>query len=105
MVIVLPVEVTRTSPHAPVSKAPLRTLRRLMVAGAALLLAAPLLAAAHQARPAPYGDRLTVHARGEHPTKLRTHDRTAKTYNPTTGEIRWRHTHNGQRPLTILPTH
>ncbi|MFC9914232.1 PQQ-binding-like beta-propeller repeat protein [Streptomyces sp. NPDC127197] len=101
--IVLPVEVTRTSPHAPVSKAPLRTLRRLVAAGAALLLAAPLLAAAHQARPAPYGDRLTVHARVQHPTDLRTRDGTVEAYDPTTGEVRWRHARDGRRPLTVLP--
>ena len=38
-----------------------RPLRALLPATLAVLLAAPLLAAAHQARPAPYGDRLTDH--------------------------------------------
>ncbi|MEV7994645.1 hypothetical protein AB0O67_22805 [Streptomyces sp. NPDC086077] len=81
-----------------------RALRRLPAAVAALLLTAPLLATAHQARPAPYGDRLTVHARVQHPpAELRTRRGAVEAYERATGGVRWRYTREGARPLTVLP--
>ncbi|MFC7263561.1 outer membrane protein assembly factor BamB family protein [Streptomyces lutosisoli] len=85
-----------------------RPLRALLPATLALLLAAPLLAAAHQARPAPYGDRLTVHtlhARVEHGTRppLRTAGATVEAYDAQTGRPRWTYTREGRRPLGVLP--
>ncbi|WP_330303621.1 MULTISPECIES: hypothetical protein [unclassified Streptomyces] len=85
-----------------------RPLRPLLPTALALLLAAPLLAAAHQARTAPYGDRLTahtLHARVEHATRpsLRTAGATVEAYDAQTGRPRWTYTREGRRPLGVLP--
>jgi hypothetical protein len=84
---------------------------RLLRTALGLLLAALLLAAAHQVRPTPYGDHFTAHARGEHATaperatapRLRTHGATVEAYDGRTGELRWTHAREGRRPLTVLP--
>ncbi|WP_405874287.1 hypothetical protein [Streptomyces sp. NBC_00005] len=107
MVVVLPVEVTEPSPAAP-GPTGRPEFRRLLPAALALLLAAPVLAAAHQARPVPYGDHLTVHARVQHgsaqgPTALRTRRTTVEAYDRTTVEVRWRYAREGHRPLAVLP--
>lgn len=83
---------------------PWRVPRHLPAAVAALLLTAPVLAAAHQARPAPYGDRLTVHARVQHPpADLRIRRGAVEAYERTTGGVRWRYAREGARPLAVLP--
>lgn len=82
----------------------------------ALLLAPPLLAIAHHARPAPYGDHLTVHAAAharvghatapEQPqppaTPLRRRGAAIEAHHPVTGAPLWRYTREGRRPLTSL---
>ncbi|WP_308048903.1 PQQ-binding-like beta-propeller repeat protein [Streptomyces sp. TRM72054] len=106
--VVLPAEVMLTDPLSPdrkpaVPAPPPRTPRRLLTAISALLLTAALLAAAHQARPAPYGDRLTVHARVQHLTPhLRIQRAAVEAYDRATGGVRWRYTREGRRPLTVL---
>ncbi|MGW7267289.1 hypothetical protein [Streptomyces sp. NPDC054842] len=81
-----------------------RISRRLLPAAVALLAAALLLAAAHRARPAPYGDRLTLHARVEHPTqiRLRTGPGGVLARDAETGRARWTHARDGHRPLAVL---
>ncbi|WP_307783876.1 hypothetical protein [Streptomyces spinoverrucosus] len=107
--VVLPAEAMPTDPLSPdtepaVAPTPPRAPSRLLTALAALLLTTPLLAAAHQARPAPYGDRLTVHAPVQHPTpQLRIHRAAVEAYDHATGGLRWRYTREGRRPLTVLP--
>ncbi|MEV5339167.1 hypothetical protein AB0K93_11860 [Streptomyces sp. NPDC052676] len=79
---------------------------RPLPAALALILAVPLLAVAHQARPAPYGDRLTVHARVEHggaAPKPRIHRAAVEGLDPRTGALHWRHTRDGRRPLAVVP--
>ncbi|NBE55116.1 hypothetical protein GUY60_27575 [Streptomyces sp. YC537] len=72
------------------------------------LFAVPLVTAGQHARPAPYGDRLTVHARVQSDTAaepaLRTRGRTLQAYDPGTGRARWTHARVGHRPLAVLPT-
>ncbi|WP_217208630.1 PQQ-like beta-propeller repeat protein [Streptomyces sp. AC550_RSS872] len=73
----------------------------------ALLVVIPLLAVAHQARPTPYGDHLTVPraapARVVQATpRLRTRDTALWAHDPRTGALRWRYTREGRRPLTSL---
>lgn len=69
------------------------------------LLTIPVLLAAYQARPAPYGDRFTVHARVERATALRLHTTkgAVTAYDRETGGPRWTHTRPGHRPLAVLP--
>ncbi|MGW3116041.1 hypothetical protein ACWDBW_02650 [Streptomyces sp. NPDC001107] len=68
--VVQPVEVTDPNPAAPGRTVP-PALRRRLPTALALLVAAPVLAALHAARPAPYGDHFTAassYAReGRHP--------------------------------------
>ncbi|WP_369270185.1 hypothetical protein AB5J55_09305 [Streptomyces sp. R11] len=97
------------------------TRSRLLPAFLALLLAPPLLAIAHHARPAPYGDHLTVHAvhAAAHarvrpattprqpqppPTPLRTRGAAIEAHHPVTGAPLWRYAREGRRPLTSLHT-
>ena len=70
-----------------------------------LLLAVPLLAAAHEARRAPFGDRLGVHTRvaDGHPVRARVHGAAVEARDPRTGALHWRHTRDGRRPLAVLP--
>jgi len=81
------------------------TLRRLLPATLALLLAVPLLVAAHQARSAPFGDHLTVHARVVYVRRppLRTRGATVEAYDEGSGRPRWRYAREGRRPLAVLP--
>ncbi|MFF3309763.1 hypothetical protein [Streptomyces sp. NPDC002952] len=81
-----------------------RISRRLLPPAVAVLAAVLLLAAAHRARPAPYGDRLTVHARVEHATqiRLRTGRAAVQARDAETGRARWTHTRDGRRPLAVL---
>ncbi|PIB05891.1 hypothetical protein B1C81_27465 [Streptomyces sp. HG99] len=71
-------------------------------------MTAPLLATAHQARPVPYGDRLTVHAvhaRVEHATRppLRTRGAVVEAYDGGSGRPRWTYAREGRRPLVVIP--
>ncbi|MFJ8540179.1 hypothetical protein [Streptomyces sp. NPDC093591] len=97
---------------------PAATRSRLLPTVLALLLAIPLLALAHHARPTPYGDHLTVHAvdaghaRVRHatpprliplpPTERQTRATTVEAYDPGTGDTLWRYTRESRRPLTSL---
>jgi len=60
-VVVQPIEVTEPNPAAPSRTRP-PALRRLLPTALALLVAAPVLAALHAVRPAPYGDHFAAHA-------------------------------------------
>ncbi|MFC9847601.1 hypothetical protein ACFWFF_29615 [Streptomyces sp. NPDC060223] len=125
---VLPVEVTAPHPQdafpavtapatvapAPGRPAPLHSatarhhslfLRRLLPATLALLLAAPVLAAADQARPAPFGDHITVHARVDSAARpsLRTTKDAVEAYDEATGRPRWSYAREGRRPLAVVP--
>jgi hypothetical protein len=72
-----------------------------------LLLAAPLMAAAHAARHAPYGDRLTLHASVPHTTapelRLRMGRAAVEAYDENTGRPHWTYSRDGGRPLAVLP--
>ncbi|MER5406695.1 hypothetical protein [Streptomyces sp. NPDC002769] len=95
-----------TLPEPPPPAVRRRTARGLLLVAVALLLAV-----AHQARPAPYGDRLVLHARGEHPQDtplpsrppLRTTGATVEAYDAATGRARWTYARQGHRPLAVLP--
>ncbi|WP_432174808.1 hypothetical protein [Streptomyces sp. Tue6028] len=82
-----------------------RTARAFLPVALAFLLAVPLLVAAHKARSAPFGDRLTVHARVEHGPRpaLRARGATVEAYDTATGHPRWTYAREGQRPLVVLP--
>ncbi|MGW0736163.1 hypothetical protein [Streptomyces sp. NPDC002851] len=109
-----PTHITRTAP-APATTAPTRQRSRtprhatqLVLPFLLALLALPLVTAAHHAWPAPYGDRLTVHARVGHDApsaepRLRTKGRTVEAYDPITGRTRWTYAREGRRPLGLLP--
>lgn len=118
---VLPTEVTELPRPLPDAAAPnpATTPRRpprtpLRAAASLLLLALPVLTAAHHARPAPYGDHLTVHARVPHttppqprshppaPAHLRTHTTAIEAHDPRTGVPLWRYAREGRRPLASL---
>ncbi|MEV1021749.1 hypothetical protein [Streptomyces sp. NPDC050264] len=71
---------------------------------AAVLLALPLIAAAHHLRPAPFGDHLTRHARvaadsAQGAPRLRTRGGAVEAFDTA---LRWRHTREGRRPLAVL---
>ncbi|MEU8888415.1 hypothetical protein [Streptomyces sp. NPDC048442] len=77
---------------------------RLLLPVLAAALALPLLTAAHHARPAPYGDRLTVHARGPAADPvLRIGKRAVGAYDRTTGRHRWTYARTGHHPLAVHP--
>ena len=59
--VVLPVEATEPNASTP-GRSGRPALRRRLPTALALLAAAPVLAALHAARPAPYGDHFTAHA-------------------------------------------
>jgi hypothetical protein len=69
----------------------------------AVALAVVLLAAAHHLRPAPYGERLTVHARVAHASVPRTQGAAVEAHDPAGGALLWRHTRAGRHPLAVLP--
>ncbi|MEU1121057.1 hypothetical protein [Streptomyces sp. NPDC005879] len=85
---------------------PVRRGVRVALPVALALLALPLVTAAHHARPAPYGDRLTVHTRaagtGTEPG-LRIRGRAVEAYDTGGGGPRWTYTRAGRRPVTVLP--
>ncbi|MFI7316695.1 hypothetical protein [Streptomyces venezuelae] len=87
---------------------PARRGTRIALPVALAVLALPLITAAHHSRPAPYGDRLTVHARvddarpGREPA-LRATDRAVQAYDKESGAPRWTYTRTGRRPVTLLP--
>ncbi|MGW7547534.1 hypothetical protein ACWGKQ_41500 [Streptomyces sp. NPDC054770] len=64
-----------------------------------LLLAAGLLAVAHQIRPAPYGDHLTP---GPPAHTARARGGAVEAYDGRA--LRWRYARVGRRPLSVLPT-
>ncbi|MEV8307541.1 hypothetical protein AB0P36_09295 [Streptomyces flavidovirens] len=71
---------------------------------AAAALALPLVTAAHQARPAPYGDRLTAHTPAARPDPaLRIKGGAVEAYDETSGRRHWTHTRAGRRPLALRP--
>ncbi|MFD9328361.1 hypothetical protein [Streptomyces sp. NPDC060065] len=82
-----------------------RPLRRFLPPALALLLAAPVLAAAHQARSTPFGDHITVHARVAHEARpsLRTTSDAVEAYDAGTGRPRWSYAREGRRPLAVVP--
>ncbi|WP_447036615.1 outer membrane protein assembly factor BamB family protein [Streptomyces sp. DSM 118878] len=87
--------------------APGRRGTRIALPVALALLAVPLITAAHHSRPAPYGDRLTVHARvdgagPQAPPGLRTRGGAVQAYDRGSGEARWTYTRKGRTPLTLL---
>ncbi|WP_436765116.1 outer membrane protein assembly factor BamB family protein [Streptomyces sp. URMC 123] len=64
----------------------------------------PLATAAHQTRPVPYGDRLTVHeaAAAVAPApKIRLRGRVVEAYDPRTGARQWTYARLGRRPVTV----
>ncbi|MFF5141220.1 hypothetical protein ACFY6U_16120 [Streptomyces sp. NPDC013157] len=84
----------RALPRTPPVRGPVGRLLAL-----ALLLAAGLLAAAHQVRPAPYGDHLTS---GPPAPTARARGGVVEAYDGRT--LRWRYARPGRRPLSVLPT-
>ncbi|MDQ8701777.1 hypothetical protein RCO28_04625 [Streptomyces sp. LHD-70] len=113
--------------RAPHPARPHRTTTRLALPLLLALLALPLAAALHQGRPAPYGDRLTVHApsattdaerrkqalqkEGREPAPhkksrepaLQKEGRAVVAYDTDSGRPRWTYTREGRRPLAVLP--
>ncbi|MEU5686858.1 hypothetical protein DEJ48_30345 [Streptomyces venezuelae] len=89
--------------------APARRGTRIALPVALAVLALPLVTAAHHSRPAPYGDRLTVHARvddarpGREPA-LRATGGAVRAYDEESGAPRWTYTRAGRRPVTLLST-
>ncbi|MFE9766251.1 hypothetical protein ACFYPC_17270 [Streptomyces sp. NPDC005808] len=98
-----PVPVRPAPPHSPAARR--HSVRRFLPPALALLLAAPLLAAVHQARPTPFGDHLTVHARVDSHARpsLRTTKDAVEAYDETTGQPRWSYMREGRRPLAVVP--
>ncbi|MET8025990.1 hypothetical protein [Streptomyces avermitilis] len=92
-------------PAAPPLQPLRRRPQRLLPAALALLLGAPLLAAVHHARPAPYGDRLTVHARVAPAVepRLRMRGAAVEAYGSRGGAVHWTYARAGRRPLAVLP--
>ncbi|MGW3634487.1 hypothetical protein ACWD7F_30800 [Streptomyces sp. NPDC005122] len=96
----------RTLPGPPAPAVRRRRVRALVLVAVPLLLAV-----AHQARPAPYGDRLALHARVERaqgappPSRppLRTTAAAVEAYDAATGRARWTYAREGHRPLAVLP--
>ncbi|MEV0096355.1 hypothetical protein [Streptomyces sp. NPDC050738] len=78
---------------------------RLAVSAVAAVCALPLLTAAHNARPLPYGDRLTVRtgpAGPAAPAGLRTRGTAVEAYDSDSGRTRWTYRREGRRPLDLL---
>ncbi|MEU6993752.1 hypothetical protein ABZ953_24240 [Streptomyces sp. NPDC046465] len=104
----LPHDATSLPHEAPVPwSAPARRGTRIALPVALALLALPLITAAHHSRPAPYGDRLTVHARvAAAPVAdpaLRTKGPAVEAYDTASGRLRWTYTRQGRRPVALLP--
>ncbi|GHA82301.1 hypothetical protein [Streptomyces chryseus] len=94
----------RTPTGAPPPRAPGAPRRRIGIALVAAALALPLATAAHQARSAPYGDRLTTHAPAARPDPaLRIRGGAVEAYDGAGGRRHWTHTRAGSRPLAVRP--
>ncbi|WP_237773183.1 PQQ-like beta-propeller repeat protein [Streptomyces luteocolor] len=94
-------------PHGTNTAPAVRRGTRIVLPVALALLAVPLVTAAHHARPAPYGDHLTVHARvdgenGAADPGLRTRGAAVEAYDTRSGAPRWTYTREGRRPATVL---
>ncbi|WP_189129805.1 outer membrane protein assembly factor BamB family protein [Wenjunlia tyrosinilytica] len=79
---------------------------RVVLPAVAVVLSLPLASAVHRARPAAYGDRVTVHApagKGDLPPRLRTGP-AVQAYEPDTGERRWTYARSGRTPVHVLLT-
>ncbi|GAA1368270.1 hypothetical protein [Streptomyces beijiangensis] len=78
---------------------------RLALCAVAAVCALPLLTAAHDVRPLPYGDRLTVHAGPAGtaaPAVLRTRGTAVEAYDRGSGRARWTYHREGRRPVGLL---
>ncbi|MGX1884102.1 hypothetical protein [Streptomyces sp. NPDC055287] len=92
------------APPPPASRTPHRRALRVALALAAATLALPLAAAAHQARPAPYGDRLTAHTPAARPDPaLRIRGEAFEAYDAASGLRHWTHSRAGRRPVALRP--
>ncbi len=112
-----------TRPTGP-QRPPRRTSRLMLPLALALAAAVPLITAAHDARPAPFGDRLVRHsAVGKGEPRLRTEGKAigsegdaigsegdaigiegeAVAAYDESGRTRWTHAREGRRPLALLP--
>ncbi|WP_343041101.1 hypothetical protein [Streptomyces typhae] len=93
---------------APRRRAPRGPLLLGLALALALSAVLPLLATApaqHWWQTAPYGDRLTVHARvadGEASTGVRTRDGAVEAYDVGSGRARWTYAREGRRALRLL---
>ncbi|MEU1077479.1 MULTISPECIES: hypothetical protein [unclassified Streptomyces] len=75
---------------------------RLALAAVAAVLALPLVTAAQQARPAPYGDRLTVlPAAAPARPAVRVRGAAVEAYDPRSGARSWTYRREGRRPLAV----
>ncbi|MFD9791700.1 hypothetical protein ACFWXK_12195 [Streptomyces sp. NPDC059070] len=75
---------------------------RLALALGAAVLALPLVAAAQHARPAPYGDRLTVPPAAPHARAyVRVRGAAVEAYAPGSGARGWTYRREGRRPLAV----
>ncbi|WP_329115287.1 hypothetical protein [Streptomyces sp. NBC_01465] len=78
---------------------------RLALSAVAAVCALPLLTAAHDARPLPYGDSLTVRTGAAGPAALaalRTRGAAVEAYDTGSGRTRWTYRREGRRPLDLL---
>lgn len=98
-----PAQAPPSASAVPRTSGPRRHLRiSLTLAAAALAL--PLVTAAHEARPAPYGDRLTAHTPAARPDPaLRITGEAVEAYDRTTGDRHWTYARAGRRPLALRP--
>ncbi|MBC9711848.1 hypothetical protein H9Y04_04595 [Streptomyces sp. TRM66268-LWL] len=79
----------------------------------ALAAAVPLITAAQDARPAPFGDRLVRYAdatarpggtlTAPDEPRLRIEGKAVHAYDRNSGRTRWSHSRDGRRPLALLP--
>ncbi|MFC0849065.1 hypothetical protein ACFH04_35910 [Streptomyces noboritoensis] len=75
---------------------------RLALAAVAAVLALPLVTAAQHARPAPYGDRLTVlPAAAPARSAVRVRGAAVEAYDPRSGARSWTYRRDGRRPLAV----
>ncbi|MER5797999.1 hypothetical protein [Streptomyces mirabilis] len=94
--------------HPPAPRVRLPTARRQAARALLPVAVALLLTAAHEARPAPYGDRLIAHTRvahghGTRQPPLRATRAAVEAYDGTTGHPRWTYAREGRRPVAVLP--
>lgn len=86
------------------SRVPAGRALRIALTLAAAALALFLATAAHQARPAPYGDRLTTHSAAARPDPaVRVTGEAVEAYDASSGRRHWTHTRAGRRPLAVRP--